>query len=155
MAAIPPYDPRDSILTITDTGNNISTFSPILTSVDGLPGSRDLLDTSKIGDSGHTFTPSLLNGTFVIEGLYSDDTATANLATRLMGILSMSTSSLFEYAPTGDSTAPAPTNTHQSFTGNCFMRSFTHTGRVNTAITFRAELQVDGVVAIVDSTNVS
>ena len=151
MAVNPPFDPINTILAITDTANTMSTFSSFLTSVDGLPGSKDLLDTSKIGDSGHTFTPSLHNGTFVIEGLYDNSTSEGfSVSSKLVGILSMTTASAFVYAPTGLSTTVTPRP--ELFSGSCFMRSFTNTGRVNTAITFRAEFQVEGIVDLRETT---
>ncbi len=147
----PPFDARDSFFSLTDTAGAVTTFSAFLTSIDGLPGARDLLDTSKIGDSGHTFTPSLFNGTIIIEGLYGD-TGSPSVQTKLAGILGMSTASVFEYAPTGDASGASPVN--QSFTGTCLMRNLTNTGRVNTAITFRGELQVQGVFVLQNSSDV-
>ena len=75
MAIKPPWDARFGKFVITDSdGTSTRDLSPFLTGVDGLPGSRELIDTSKISDSGRTFTPGLVNGTFVLEGNYDNKT---------------------------------------------------------------------------------
>ena len=139
----PPFDARDSKFIIIDSdGSSTRDLSAFLTGVD-FPMQRELIDTSKIGDSGHTWTPSLQNNTFVLEGLY-DNTATSGPDVVLTNILGMTTATTFVYAPTGTATDQIPLN--RQIAGSCWIRSYNPTGRVATVISFRAEGAVEGVV---------
>jgi hypothetical protein len=143
--AKPPFDSRDGFFSIVGS-NGTSTFTLApgnLSSVDGLPGTKELIDTSKIGDSGRTFTRSLWNGTFVLEGFY-DHTASTGAQVVLEGLLDMSSATTFQYGPTGNSTGQTPPS--RKISGKCWIRSQNITGRVGNTITFRAEGQVEGTV---------
>lgn len=149
MAIKAPWDARFSKFVITQSdGTTTRDLSAFLTGVDGLPGSRELIDTSKISDSGRTFTPGLVNGTFVLEGNYDNVNPGPDRA--LTDILAMSTATAFAYHPTGDDCGTSPVN--RAFSGDCWLRSYTITGRVASVITFRAEGQVEGIVTIGNST---
>jgi len=149
MAIKAPWDARFSKFVITQSnGTTTRDLSAFLTGVDGLPGSRELIDTSKISDSGRTFTPGLVNGTFVLEGNYDNVNPGPDRA--LTDILAMSTATAFAYHPTGDDCGTSPVN--RAFSGNCWIRSYTITGRVASVITFRSEGQVEGIVTIGNST---
>lgn len=143
--ANPPHDSRDQIFTILDTdGASTRDLSPFLTGVDGLPGTKELLDTTKIGDSGRTFTRSLWNGSFTLEG-YFDATSSNGPGIVLGNLLASDTGPFaFQYGPTGSSSDASPLN--RKISGNCWIRDYNITGRVATAISFRAAGQVDGVV---------
>jgi len=150
MAIGPPWDARFGKFVITDNdGTTTRDLSAFLTGVDGLPGSRELIDTSKISDSGRTFTPGLVNGTFVLEGNY-DQTNPTGPDRVLPDILAMSTATAFAYHPTGDDCGTSPNN--RAYSGNCWIRSYTITGRVASVITFRADGQVEGIVTVGNST---
>lgn len=143
--AKPPFDSRDLHFSIVDSdGTSTRTLAPgNLTSVDGLPGTKELIDTSKIGDSGRTFTRSLWNGTFVLEGLY-DHTASTGAQIVLQNLIDMSSATTFSYGPTGSSSGASPIN--RKISGKCWIRTFNITGRVANAISYRADGQVEGTV---------
>ena len=142
MANAGPFDARDQSFNIlASNGTSTQDISAGLTGIDGLPGTKELLDTSKIGDSGRTFTRSLWNGTFVLEGVHDSTAATGAFAV-LNDIIDMSTATTFYYAPTSTASGSL------KYSGACWIRSMTITGRVANAISFRADGQVEGVVEI-------
>lgn len=147
-----PTDARLGVFTIADASQTTKTLMPgNLSSVDGLPGTRELIDTSKIGDSGRTFTRSIWNGTAVLEGFYVGSTNSTGAYTVLESLLDNTTAVGWRYAPLGTDCGESPVR-RNSF-GDGWIRSLTITGRVANAVTFRAELQVEGVVNNGDSTD--
>lgn len=142
MANEGPFDARDQYFSIlASDGTTTNDLSNSLTGIDGLPGTKELLDTSKIGDSGRTFTRSLWNGNFVLEGLF-DSTGVTGALRVINDVIDMSTATIFVYGP--NSTAAGSIK----YSGACWIRDMTITGRVANAISFRASGQVEGVVTI-------
>jgi len=142
----PPFDAKFEFFSIVDSdGTTTRELSAFLTGVDGLPGARELLDTSKITDSGRTWTPSLVNATFVLEGYY-DNTASGGPSIVLDNILAMSTATTFSYGPAGNTSDQTPVS--RQYSGACWIKSNTNTGRVASAVSFRAEGQVEGTLTI-------
>jgi len=142
--AKPPYDARDQIFTIVDSnGTSTRDLSKFLTGIDGLPGTKELIDTSKIGDSGRTFTRSLWNGTATLEYLYNN-TETSGISIVVQNLIDMSSATTFAYGPTGSSSGASPTN--RKISGKIWVRSDVITGRVASAISGRIDMQVEGTV---------
>lgn len=149
MAGNAPYDSRDLYFSVVDSGGSTRNLSPYITAVDGLPGTRELLDTSKVGDSGHTFTPSLWNSPFRVEGWY-DKTSSAGIGPVFEDLLQMSTATTFVYGPTGISSGATPPNRQVS--GSMWVRNVNEPGRVGNAVSINADCQVQGKVTIGTST---
>jgi len=142
MANTGPFDARDQYFSIIDSdGTSTRDLTSSLTGIDGLPGTKELIDTSKIGDSGRTFTRSLWNGVFTLEGLF-ESTAASGALTVMGNLIDQSTATSFVYGP--NSTAAGALK----YSGNCWVRTFTITGRVASAISYRVDGQVEGVVTI-------
>jgi len=142
----PPFDARFQFFSIIDSdGTSTRDLSPFLTGVDGIPGARELLDTTMLTSSGRTFTPSVLNGTFVLEGNY-DQTSSNGPDLVINNILVMSTATTFEYGPSGNSSGATPLN--RKYSGSCWIRNYTITGRVASVVSFRAEGQIEGSFAV-------
>jgi hypothetical protein len=138
------YDARNQHFSIVDSdGSSTRDLSPYLTGIDGLPGTKELIDTSRIGDSGRTFTRSLWNGTAVLEYLYSNVT-TSGISLVLDNLIDMSTATTFAYGPTG--TSSGGTYINRKISGSCWVRSNTITGRVASAVSGRADIQIEGTV---------
>jgi len=144
----PPFDAKFGFFSIVDSdGTTTRDLSSFLTGVDGLPGARELLDTSKITDSGRTWTPSLVNATFVLEGYYDNTTGVPNGPSVVLdNILLMSTATTFSYGPTGNTSDQTPAS--RQYSGSCWIKSNPITGRVASAVSFRAEGQVEGTLTI-------
>lgn len=132
----------DSVFQITDTGGTLRNLTQYISSIDGLPGERELNEKTALGDGGRKFIPGLENAPFTIEGHW-DDTATSGPDTVLGALRTHSAATAFDFGPQGNSTA----NSDVKYSGNCFVRSYVISPRVGDIVVFRAELQVDGQVA--------
>lgn len=142
MANTGPFDARDQFFSIIDSdGSSTRDLASSLTGVDGLPGTKELIDTTVIGSSGRNFTRSVWNGTFTLEGLYDSTGATGALSV-FNNLIELSTATTFIYGPNTTGTGSL------KYSGSCHIRSFNITGRVATAISYRVDGQVDGVVTI-------
>ncbi len=132
------FDSQLSVFKITDTGAQLRDVSAYITSIEGLPGPREINEATPLNQSGRKFHPSLQNVPFTLEVLWSDD---ANVGSdTVFGPLSRHTAATaFEYYPKGGSSP--------KYAGNCWVRNFTILTRVGNILTARAECQVDGVVA--------
>jgi len=140
-----PYESRPAFFSIVDSdGTSTRDLSSFLTGIDGLPGERELVDVTRLGDSGHRFVASLFNGRFSLEGLY-EKTATTGPDVVLTNILGMSSATTFVYGPTGNSSGITPPN--RRVTGSCWIRTYTTPARVAAAVAFRSDGQVEGIVA--------
>jgi len=140
-----PHESRPAYFSIVDSdGTSTRDLSSFLTGIDGLPGERELVDVTRLGDSGHRFVASLFNGRFGLEGLY-DKTASTGPDVVLTNLLGMTTATTFIYGPTGNSSGQTPVN--RRVTGSCWIRTYTAPARVGAAVSFRADGQVEGVVA--------
>ena len=143
--ANPPYDSRDTYFAIVDSnGTSTRVLSRFLTGVDGLPGTKELIDTSKIGDSGRTFTRSLWNGTANLEYLYDQFDTSSSISVVLDNLIDMSTATTFEYGPTGNTSGLGRIN--RKISGKIWVRTNNITGRVGSAVSGRVDLQVEGTV---------
>ena len=69
-----------AFFSIVDTGASVRTLSADIVSIEGLPGPRELLDSTTLGATGHTHHPTLENIRFTIEFLYNDTASTGSAA---------------------------------------------------------------------------
>ncbi len=137
-----PYEARPLFFSIVDSdGVTTRDISPHLTFVDGLPGTRELVDVSRLGDSGQRFVASLTYGEFVLEGLYNKDLSTG-LDTILTNLLDMTTPTSFVFGPTG-STAVVASPGNRVIAGGAWIKEYNILAQVGSAV----EFEVIGVVA--------
>ncbi len=132
------YHSKDAVFEIND--GSLRDISPYVTSVDGLPGAKDLLDTSALGNSGRSFIQGLENITFNVELLWSD-AANVGSHTVIALVRALTAKAAFTYGPEGS------TGGDIKYSGSCWLRGWTVLSRVGELVTARAEFQVDGVVA--------
>lgn len=131
------FDSQVSIFKITDTGAELRDVSPSITSIDGLPGPRELNEATPLNQAGHKFHPTLENGPVNLEIIF-DDTALIGSDTVFGPLRTHTAATAFEYYPKGGATP--------KYYGNCWVRNYTIMTRVGQLLTARVELQVDGVV---------
>ena len=136
-------DSKNVYFDITDTGGTVRNRSPYLTSVDGLPGTRELLDVTALGDSGRKFIPGLENSVVNLEGLYDDDTTGVGSHDVLQGLFKSASAVAIRYGPDGSTTAGK-----YRVTASVWVRDYNVMGRVGAVKSFRAALQVNGVVTL-------
>ena len=135
------FNSKDSVFQVTDTGGTLRDLSSFISSVDGLPGERELNEKTALGDAGRKWIGGLENVTVTIEGHF-DDTATTGPDAVLGALRTHDTAVAFDYGPEGNSTASSDIK----YSGTCFVRSYVVSSRVGDIVGWRAELQVDGVV---------
>lgn len=124
---------------IADTGGTERNISPYITSIAGLPGTRELRDVTALGATGRSRFPALQDSRITLEGFYTDDVAPG--ADAVLGPLRTDTTArTFKYGPKGN-TAGFP-----RYTGTCFVENYELTGQVGNMVTWRAELGVHGAV---------
>lgn len=133
------FDSEISIFQIND--GSLRDISPYITSIDGLPGVRDLNVATALGDGGEKFHPTLERVTITLELMWSDD-ASVGPDTVFGGTLrERGVVSAFEYGPEGK------VNPDIKYSGNCWVRDYAITSRVGNMVTARVELKVDGKVS--------
>ncbi len=133
------FDSEISIFQIND--GTLRDISPYITSIDGLPGVRDLNIATALGDGGEKFLPSLERVINILGLMWSDD-ALVGPDTVFGGTLrGRAVVSAFEYGPEGK------VNPDVKYSGNCWVRDYSITSRVGNMVTARVELKVDGTVS--------
>lgn len=136
------FDSQGLYLSIVDSAGTTRDISPHITGVDGLPGTKELIDVTAVGDSGRSYIASLRSGGFRVEGLY-DNNASTGLDVILTGIFDMTSATQIIYAPAGNSSGATPLK--RRITVNCWMRECNFPGRVGNSVAFASSFQIDGV----------
>lgn len=134
------FNGKVSKFLIKDNGGVVRDLSQYLTEISGIPGERELSDSTTIGDSGRERFPSLENGTVRISGFY-DDTDTSGPDAVLGPLLTDTTRREANYGPKGS------TNGFTRYQFFAFVRRYEITSRVGEIIGFTCELEVDGQIA--------
>ena len=134
------FDSKVAKFLITDSGGTANRdLSAYVTSIGGLPGTRNLNEATAIGDSGATFHPGLENVTISLSGHF-DDTATTG-PDALLGPLRTHTAAVaFSYGPKGN------TSGFVKYSGTFWMTEYTVDASVGSLVLWTASLQVEGVV---------
>ncbi len=133
------FNSRYSKFYLVDTGAVERDLSAYLTEISGLPGERELNDSTTLGDSGHEREPSLENGRIRIAGFF-DDTATLGPDAVLGPLRTHTSATTFKYGPKGS------TATFVRYTGTCWVRNYEITSRVGELVGFSADLEVNGAI---------
>ncbi len=134
------FPSKDSVFQITDTAAQLRDISPYVLAIDGLPGVRELIEVTALGDSGRKFIPGLENVVITLELQWSDDASVG--PDTVLGPLRTHTSAVaFDFGPEGK------TGSDVKYSGTCWVRNFTAPVRMGDKVTARAELQVEGAVA--------
>ena len=137
-------DGKGSRFRITDAGGVMRDMSAYITEVRGLPGERTLNDVTALGDSGARYKPGGESVSFTLRGLF-DDAADVGADAILGGLRLHTSSTAFEYAPTGFGTGKT------RYTGNCWVKTYELLSRAGELVSWSATLQVEGTVNRTDS----
>ncbi len=135
------YMSTGAVFTIADTIPTVRNISADLVSVDGLPGEREMQDSTALGDTGRKHIPGLDNVTITLEGFY-DDTALTGTDVVLAALRGSATPSAFAFSPVGTA------NGKRLYSGTCLVSNYTVGPKVGELIPFKATLLVDGAVTI-------
>ena len=124
---------------VTDTGAVERDLSAYITSVDGLPGDRELRDVTTLGATGRRRFPGLQDATITVEGFF-DDTATSGPDAVLGPLRTDNTARTFKFGPKGSTAG------FVRYTGTCLVSNYTVLGQVGGMVLWRLTLGVDGAV---------
>ena len=114
-------------------------LSAYITEVSGLPGGRTLNEVTALGDLGARFKPGADVVQFTLRGLY-DDTPDAGADAVLGALRCHTAATAFEYAPGGLAVGSV------RYAGDCWVRSYELLSRSGEIVSWRATLQVEGVI---------
>lgn len=131
----------NTYIAVEDSAGTLRDISQYCNSVSGLPGTRDLAETTSFGANGTQSIPGLENVSFSIGGSFDPTTTTGPHAV-LSSLRTAATFHGFEYAPQGNTTG------NILFTGDCWLSKYEIESKVDDAVSFTAEFQVEGVVTV-------
>lgn len=133
------FNSKDSVFLLEDSGGTDRDLSAYITSIDGLPGPREMQDSTTLADDGRKHEAGLENATITLE-LVWDDTATSGPDVVLSGLRGDNTERGFQYGPKGSTTG------FMRYTGNMKLAEYRITSRVGEIVRATATLNVQGVV---------
>lgn len=120
-------------------------ISQYVTEISGLPGERELVEATTLGDAGHEKEPSLENGRFRLSGFFDDAAGGADV---VLGLVRTHTVTVpFDYAPKGLAIV-----TYPHYWGYCWIRDYNASSPIGGLVLFGADAEVDGVISRGDYT---
>lgn len=134
------FDAQVQKFVIQDTSGTERDISDYIISIAGLPGPRDLNDSTTLNRSGRYYHPTLENVTITLEVVASQD-ALVGTDTVLGTLRQYTATRTFYYGPFGS------TGGYIKYTGSVWVRNYSITGRVGNLLVATAELQVQGTVS--------
>ncbi len=133
------FNSKSSVFQITDTGSTLRNISAYMSSIDGVPGERELSEVTALGDGGRKYIGGLENVVITIEGHF-DDTATTGPDAVLGPLRVDDTARAWDYGPEGTASGSV------KYSGTMRLRRYELSSRVGDIVGWRAEIQVDGTV---------
>ncbi len=131
------FDSSISKFHMSDATGTSHDLSPSITDVDGIPGSRSLIDVTSLTDEGHSYVPGPHNPAVTLTGIFDDDTDAVLGALFSEGHPSPVE---FDYAPAG--TSPGSVK----YTGRCWIERYKVSSTAGERVGYTATLRVDGSV---------
>lgn len=129
---------KNAVFKVSDSGATLRDISAFVHDVSGLPGGRNLSDTTAFGAGGETSQPGLASATFTVKG-WLDTTALTGSYTVLNGLRTTTAVSNFEYGPMGGTTGMPKS------TGNCWLQDLSYDVTVTDSVPFTATFKLDGI----------
>jgi hypothetical protein len=134
------FDSKNSVFQLHD-GTSLRNISPYISSIDGLPGAKELVDVTGLGASGRAFKPSLENVVISLELLWSDD-ASVGPDTVLRLVRAATSAVAWDYGPEGSTAG------YQKYSGTCWLKDYKIQTRIGDYVKAKVELQVEGALTI-------
>ena len=130
---------KDIDFQLDDAGGTLRLLTGI-TEISGLPGPKDHIEATAIGDNGWEHVESLERGEFSITGWY-DTTATTGTKVVLSGIRAATAwEESFQYGPAGT------TSGDEKISGECVMINLEYNTRLSQVVGVRATFRVAGTI---------
>lgn len=134
-----PFDSQQSIFQVTDTGAVLRDITPYIVAIDGLPGRRELAESTNLASTGREWYPTVQSATITLELLWSDD-ALVGSDTVLGPLRTHGSAVAFDYGPEGKSGGDI------KYHGDLWVDDFVITSRVGDLIKARCVLMVNGAI---------
>ena len=130
------FDSSISRFHIADTTGTSHDLSGSITDIDGIPGSRSLLDITSLTDDGPVYVAGVGSKPVTLTGIFADDTDDV-----LGALLSHESSTEFSYAPAGTSSGSV------KYTGLCWVERYEVSPTAGDRVGYTATLRVEGSIA--------
>ena len=122
-------------------GTALRDISPYITSIDGLPGAKQLREVTALGATGTAWKQAIENIVITLELMWSDD-ATVGPDTVFRLVRALTAYTAWDYGPEGK-VAPS-----QKYYGSCWLLDYTIQSRVGDIVRAKVQLQVEGALSI-------
>ncbi len=133
------FDSSISRFHIDDTTGASRDLSASITEIEGIPGSRSLVEVTSLSDDGRTYVAGPPDSTITLTGIFDDG---ANAADTVLGsLLSHPSPVEFSYAPAGTSHGSV------KYSGRCWVERYEVSSRAGERVGFTATLRVEGSIA--------
>ena len=133
------YPSKDISFALDDSGAVLRVLTGI-TEVSGLPGVKEHIEATAVGDNGTQWVESLERVEFTVTGWY-DDTTNTGTKTVLSGVRAAADfEGTFEYGPKGSGTGD------EKISGECVMVDLDYPTRLGEIVGVRALFRVAGVI---------
>lgn len=137
--AVNRFPSKDVSFAIDDSGATLRVLTGV-TEVNGLPGVKEHIEATAVGDGGTQWVESLERVEFTVSGWY-DTTASTGTKTVLSGIRAASDyEGSFEYGPEGSASGK------EKISGEAVMVDLDYITRLGEVVGFRALFRVAGTV---------
>ena len=129
------FDSSISKFHISDTTGTSYDISTSITRIEGIPGSRSLIDVTSLTDDGRAYVAGPDDPTITLTGIFDDNTDTL-----LSALLAHPSPTDFIYAPAGTSPGSA------RYTGRCWVERYDISSTARDRVTYTATLKVEGTI---------
>ena len=136
---MPFFDSSISRFHIDDTAGASRDLSANIAEIEGIPGSRSLIEVTSLSDHGRSYVGGPPDSTVTLKGIFDDG---ANATDAVLGaLLSHPTPVEFSYAPAG--TSPGSVK----YLGRCWAERYEVSSAAGNRVRFAATLRVEGSIA--------
>ena len=129
------FDSTISRFHIDDTAGVSHDLSTSITEIEGIPGSRSMIEVTSLSDDGYTYVGGAPHSTIRLAGIFDDGSDAV-----LVALLSHSSAVEFSYAPVGASPGDV------KYSGRCWLEMYEVSSSAGDRVGFTATLRVDGSI---------
>ena len=130
------FDSSISRFHIADTTGASRDLSASITEIQGIPGSRSLIEVTSLTDDGPTYVGGARDSAFSLTGIFDDATDAV-----LGGLLSHPSPVEFRYAPAGTSVGSV------KYSGQCWVERYEVSSTAGDRVGYTATLRVEGSIS--------
>ena len=133
------FDSSISRFHIDDTMGASQDLSQNITEIEGIPGSRSLIDVTSLTDDGRTYVAGAPDSIVRLAGIFDDAESGADAV--LGALLSHASPVEFSYAPAGTSAGSV------RYSGRCWVERYEVSSSAGDRVAYTATIRVEGSIA--------